>query len=225
MKSKMPRIQTPLQLNVGPALMQNFMSGASLYAAVCWPPDTELAKFQEATRALGAGVLLRTLQDEPGRHNELGDQFPDLMAVSLQQRRWVSRAMKTRLRHRMAAARMSLGFLEEGFTKKPARLPEGMSEMSLASLSTLVRSDAGVEDPRNVETLWRESQSVIHLAAALLVVSRWRYPEGPDARPDIDDPVFNRCVIQLAAMHEEIVEADPRFGKRRDRLVKLRWIE
>lgn len=116
--------QVPLLvLEVGPAPMPDFVSTAHLYAALCWPPSVELAAYRLGARAIGSGTLFSTLHDEPGRRQEFIDAFPEMMVVTAAQRRAVWKAMKIRLRHRMAASRMALGFLEERFTGRPAKLP------------------------------------------------------------------------------------------------------
>jgi hypothetical protein len=81
------------------------------------------------------------------------------------------RQLKRRLRDRMVAARVAIGFLKEVVSGKVPKLPAGLKNLSLNQLSILVLDDLDSEDEGNVETrVWRPSLPVIHLAAAMAVV-------------------------------------------------------
>jgi hypothetical protein len=71
----------------------------------------------------------------------------------------IDRDLKTlqrRLRHRMIAARMAMGFLKEAVTGELPKLPAGINRMSLNQMALLVLGDAGYTEPENVETrIWR----------------------------------------------------------------------
>jgi len=56
----------------------------------------------------------------------------------------------------MVAARMSLGFIEEGITGEPARLPEGMTGLNIDALSRLVQPETNESDRR----IWRTGSGV-----------------------------------------------------------------
>ena len=214
-----------LMLNIGPAVLPDFLSMAHLYAVLCWPPTLDLAKYEAGVLAIASGALDRALQDEPGRREEFTGTYPEMMAVTPVQRRAVRKGMRIRLRHRMAASRMALGFLEEGLTGLPAKLPRSMTKHTLAALSGLVREDAGIEEPANVAKIWRDAQPVIHLATAFQIILRETFPEVTEARPDMQDADFHRRVIVQASVHDPLVRADRRFGRRRNALIVVRWNE
>ena len=62
---------------------------------------------------------------------------------------------------------MSLGLFAEGLSGEAARLPNGMTHLSINQLSKLVILDVHIGDPQNIEKLvWRHSLPVLHRAAA-----------------------------------------------------------
>ena len=83
----------------------------------------------------------------------------------------ISRDLRTldrRIRDRMIAGRMGIGFLKEAVT---GQVPAGLKRLSINELAELVRDDARYSEPENVETrIWRPSLPVIHLATALQVL-------------------------------------------------------
>ncbi len=78
------------------------------------------------------------------------------------------RTLDRRIRDRMIAGRMGIGFLKEAVT---GQVPAGLKRLSINELAELVRDDARYSEPENVETrIWRPSLPVIHLATALQVL-------------------------------------------------------
>jgi hypothetical protein len=68
------------------------------------------------------------------------------------------RTLQRRLRDRMIAARMAIGFLKEAVTGEVPKLPANIKRMSVNQMARLVLDDAGYTDPENVETrIWRPS--------------------------------------------------------------------
>lgn len=79
--------------------------------------------------------------------------------------------VKRRLRDRMVAAKMVMGFLKEAETKQAFVLPKGMKRLSLNCLAEWVLDDLDIKVEDNVETrIWRPSLPVIHIAAAIAVL-------------------------------------------------------
>jgi hypothetical protein len=99
----------------------------------------------------------------------------------------IDRDLKTlqrRLRDRMIAARMAIGFLKEAVTGEVPKLPAGINRMSLNQMAALVLDDADYTEPENIETqIWRPSLPVIHLATAIQVMLQIAEPETGPARP------------------------------------------
>jgi hypothetical protein len=123
----------------------------------------------------------------------------------------------------MIASRMSLGFLEEGLTKRAAKLPAGMKRHTLNELAKLVRAQSHMNDPEMVERrIWRASRYVISLAAAFQVCGRAFDPKAPGFGYPIHDEALHAWIIERAAIHEEIVLNDRRFGVKPEELVRVR---
>src|ERR1700738_471086 len=139
-----------------------------------------------------AGALLITLLAYPGEKEEVWAQVhaslcsyalriksasePDLATVpqpmkpiyAFRLQQDIGRDLRTlerRIRDRMIAGRMGIGFLKEAVT---GQVPAGLKRLSINELAELVLDDAGYSEPQNVETrIWRPSLPVIHLATAL----------------------------------------------------------
>ena len=126
----------------------------------------------------------------------------------------------------MVAARMSLGFIEEGITGEPARLPEGMTGLNLDALSRLVQPETYESDPQNLENrVWRSSLPVIHLAAAMQWLLRYLEGEGAskaDLGYRMDNGPMHEAVIAIAERYEPIVLSDHRFGLAPEKMIRVR---
>lgn len=88
----------------------------------------------------------------------------------------ISRDLRTldrRIRDRMIAGRMGIGFLKEAVT---GQVPAGLKRLSINELAELVRDDARYSEPENVETrIWRPSLPVIpfsHRASGSFISGR-----------------------------------------------------
>jgi hypothetical protein len=116
------------------------------------------------------------------------------------------RTFERRLRDRMVAGRMAIGFLKEAVT---GQIPAGIKRLSINEMAELVLEDAGYTEPENVETrIWRPSLPVIHLASALQLLLHLAEPEcGPIG---LEALLVAREVIELlvrtAEYHESVIE-------------------
>jgi hypothetical protein len=116
------------------------------------------------------------------------------------------RTFERRLRDRMVAGRMAIGFLKEAAT---GQVPAGIKRLSINEMAQLVLDDAGYTEPENVETrIWRPSLPVIHLASALQLLLHLAEPEcGPIG---LEALLVAREVIELlvrtAEYHESVIE-------------------
>ena len=103
------------------------------------------------------------------------------------------RTLERRIRDRMIAGRMGIGFLKEAVT---GQVPAGLKRLSINELAELVLDDAGYSEPQNVETrIWRPSLPVIHLATALQLLLHLGDPQiGPIGYEAL---LLGRGVIEL----------------------------
>ena len=165
----------PLSLGSGPA----YEAGAVLLSALAWPElVADQAAMGERHAALCQyGVRLLAAADEEWARSPQPIK-PIYLSVAEHQVQRVRRELFLRLAQRLAAARMVIPFLQEA-SGAPARLPRGMSRLSLNSLAEVAANDLNLSDAGNVGTrVWRPSRPVIHIAAAIEVASEMEAREG-----------------------------------------------
>jgi hypothetical protein len=206
-----------------PTRSEPFEIGASLLSILAFPGPAEEGARKGAADALCAEALRKTIAADPEHAVEWRAAYPGYTAIDASESRRRLRTLARRLRDRMIASRMSLGFLQEALAKQPARLPASMSRLSINELSKLVLDQSGESDPENVEKrVWRQSLPVIHLAAAMQIVARAMGADLERYGYVLDNAPLHAAVIYLAQVYEHIVFSDPRFGKRRDQLIRIR---
>jgi hypothetical protein len=111
------------------------------------------------------------------------------------------RTFERRLRHRMIAARMAIGFLKEVVTGKVPNLP-GLERMSINQMALLVLADSGDTEPENVESrIWRPSLPVIHLATAIQLLLHLVEPKT--GRLGLEALLLERKAIELVVRTAE----------------------
>ena len=140
--------------------------------------------------------------------------FPQRMKpiYALRTSREVNRDLRTlqrRLRDRMAAGRMAIGFLKEAVGEPMTELPGDRSRVSINQLARLVIDDTGQTDAENVEArIWRPSLPVIHIASALQEFLQLAGPEM--GKLCLETFLLNRwaieCVVQAAEYHASIID-------------------
>lgn len=213
-------------LNIDAGKLESFEIGALLIAILAFPDAGEIAERTAVQQAWCTEQLFVTVNANPEIGDEFRERFPHYFELDQGTIRKRLRKTRTRYRDRMVAARMARGFFQEALTNAPALLPEGMTRLSLNELSKLVLPESGQSDPDNIEKrAWTQSRLVIHLAAAFDLYGLKTNPGAIALQYDLQDLDAHRAVVSLACLHEQRVLADPRFGKRRDEIVRLRWIE
>ena len=138
------------------------------------------------------------------------------------------RKFRRRLRNRMAAARMAVGFLQRPLMAKPPPLPKGMTRLSLNQLAQLVLEDAGQQEPKNVVSrIWKPSLPVIHLAVAISVAANEAERHGLGTL-HIFHLLGRRDVLECIAMYakdlEEMVIANTNIHVSPDDLERIRLV-
>lgn len=107
------------------------------------------------------------------------------------------RTFKRRLRDRLIAARMAIGFLQEVTAERPFVLPKGIKRLSLNEMAELVSDDLDGAEQNNIETrIWRPSLPVVHIAAAMAVLMDQVQRESGHALT-IGDFLINPSLIRL----------------------------
>jgi hypothetical protein len=134
------------------------------------------------------------------------------------------RTLERRLRDRMVAGRMAIGFLKEALTGQEP-LPTGLKRLSINQMSEFVLDDTGYTDPENVETrIWRQSLPVIHLCSAIQVMLQ--LVEEQTGSLGLETLLLGHhaieCVVRAAEFHESVVAQSRHLRIDDERLVKFR---
>ena len=144
-----------------------YEAGALLITLLAYPREREEVWAQ--VHASLCSYALRIKSASEPNWATVPQPMKPIYAFRLQQD--ISRDLRTldrRIRDRMIAGRMGMGFLKEAVT---GQVPAGLKRLSVNELAELVRDDARYSEPENVETrIWRPSLPVIHLATALQVL-------------------------------------------------------
>jgi len=135
------------------------------------------------------------------------------------------RTLQRRLRDRMAARRMAIGFLKVAISdpmKEPAQ------RVSINQMARLVLEDAGQTDPENVETrIWRPSLPAIHIASAVQLFLQ--LAASAIGKLGLETFLFNQwaieCVVQAAEYHASIIAKTKGLPIDPARLITIRLAE
>ncbi len=205
--------------------LADFEIGAGLFGTLAWPGPNDYDAQWKAAEALCARTIRLTCEAHPNRAEYWRSTYPEYAAVDEKECRRRLRTFVRRLRDRMTAARMALGYLQEARTGQPAILAAGMARLSLNELSKLVMSERGLTEPEMLERhVWRQSLPVIHLAAAFQMVGRMCAIDGLQfaCGYPLDDANIHAAIINLAADYEQVVLGDKRFGVDPGVLIRVR---
>jgi hypothetical protein len=135
------------------------------------------------------------------------------------------RTVSRRLRDRLAAGRMAIGFLKEMATGHEPELPAGIERLSVNQMASLILEDTANVEVENVKSrVWRPSLPVIHLASATQLFLQFLEPERK--RLPLEMLLLNRPVIEYivrtAELHEKMILESRRLSIDPDKLIKVR---
>ena len=200
-------MQTQIQLNLGPALMPDFVTGALFQAILAWPTSSEAVQFHRVSEELIAGVVRLTKAEDPASVRFVMNEWPQVNWPSIEVRSQKSRpafgSLRKRLDQRMAAARAGIGKVHKDIFGVPADLPLGMTALSIDQLCRQIKSDVFIDDPENIEKLvWRKSLPILHVAMAVQLLLAARYQGRQAVGLDLQDIDFYREAVQLAGLLE-----------------------
>ena len=132
------------------------------------------------------------------------------------------RTVERRLRDRMVAGRMAMGFLKEAVSGVG---PACIKRLSINGVAELVLDDLSYTEPENVETrIWRPSLPVLHVASALQLLLHLAEPAiGPIG---LEALLLGRNVIELlirtAGYHETVMAQSHHLNLAPESLIRFR---
>lgn len=221
----------PAQLNIGPALLPDFISSAFFYCILAWPTLEENGEFQRVAEERIAGQLRTWLRAQPDRIEQLRsdwshcnwDRYLDLASTK---RRVSEGRLKSRLEQRMVAARIAIGVLHDALPDVQVKLPEGWTHVSVDRMCALVAEQLKIKDPENLEKLvWRPSLPIIHVAIAAQLELTDKFPGETLSNIALTDAGFVREVVVRAETYEPILARHPLFAPTEDVRAEVRWFE
>ncbi len=219
-----------INLNIGPALMPDFMIGAMFHALLAWPIASEASAFHNASEELAALAVRQTEAQNPALMREVIASWPQLDWSAIKARSRKSKPalgyLDKRLKQRMAAARAGIGMTYLQLFDRQAILPPPMTAPSIDQFCRLIRSDVTIDDPENIEKLvWRKSLPIMHLAISTQLHLAGKYSDRAISGCDLQDIDFYRDVVELARQLEPMLHDHPGISITRDQLTLVRWLE
>jgi hypothetical protein len=205
--------------------LSDFEVGAQLVALLAFPAEAEADKRQRAAEAMSALAVWGHIQSYPEYEHISRRLHGPYLEIEVREIRRRLRTLRRRLRDRMVAARMAVGFVYEAMTGSPAPLPAGVAKHTLTELSHYVLRQSGQADAeRVIKRTWPETKPVIGLAMAFLACARQCFPDGEIsvALYPLWDSELHATIIAMTRDHEEYVLADRRFGIDPEDFVRLR---
>ena len=208
-----------------------FEIGAELIAILAFAGSREIDARRQAFEALCANMVRATCEVEPEKAVGLRDRFPAYYAaIDATESRRRLRTLRRRLRDRMVAARMALGYFDEAMRcmfasigeaypdlkpetgdveLRPTPLPNGLARHAANALIQYHFPHANEDGWQNREhRMWHSSLPVIHFAVAVHVLGRHSQSGAETFAYNLDDLDLHRRVVALAEVHETAAHSE-----------------
>lgn len=217
-------------LNLGPAIMPDFMTGAAFFSILAWPTMKETVSFHRVSEELAADTIRLTNAPDPRSVEPVIEQWPQhdwrSLLVRSRKPRPATGYLHKRLKQRMAAGRAGLGKTHEQIFGIPAVLPAGMTGLSIDQLCRLIRSDVVIDDPENIEKhVWRTSLPILHLAMAAQLILTGKHGDRAELGCNLQDIDFFREAVRIAGKLEQVVHDHTEIAMTHDKMTLIRWFE
>ena len=215
-------------LNIGPGVLPDFVSGASLTAILAYPKLDDAIGFHKVRDGLCGGVVRMTLRSEPEQIALAEQNWPQVNWSTLrelaQKRRPAVGHLGTRLRHRMAAGRAGIAKAYRQIYGVAPKLPAGITSTTITQLCEMIASDVEVADADDIERqVVRPSLPILHIAMACQIVMFHMQLEASEYQFDIQDADFFQAVVGVGTVLENVVHDHPSIPMTRDRMTLVRW--
>jgi hypothetical protein len=207
-----------------------FELGAKLIATLAFPSPQEIDPRQRAFEALCAQVIHATCAADPNNAASWRAKFPTYAAIGEPEIRRRLRTLRRRLRDRMKAAQIALGYFDEALRHtlvsigeaypdlkpeiedievRPTPLPGGVVRHSFNALIQHHFPHHNEEGWHNREQrALRSSLPVIHVAVAFHVLGRHLAPGAEGFAYKLDDLEIHQRILELAEVHETALECE-----------------
>lgn len=227
----------PAQLGIGPALYPDFITSALFYCILAWPTLKEASEFHRVSEENIAGEVRVWLRAHPERIEQLRRGWAHCdwnryLELATMKHRVSKGRLKSRLEHRMVAARMAIGVLHNDLPDVRVELPDGWSDVSIDRMAKLALDDLKakgerkIKDPENLEKLvWRPSLPIIHVAVAAQLELTDKFPGVPLSNIALTDSGFVREIVLRAEGYEPILARHPLFAPTDELRTRVRWFE
>lgn len=203
-----------------------YEAGAVLFAYLAFPePDADIRR-GEAQIALCNLALQAMAHEDPASQWAPQMMKPGYLLMKDQEVTRIMGEFDRRLRDRRTAARMAIPILQAAETGYPAKLPKGVTQLSIAQMAQFVVREAGEKDPINLRSrTWTPSLPVLHIAiAAEVALDLARTANAPvlDVQLLMRSEDFIRFVVEQAEMYEAILPLAPKLEQSLLQLVRFR---
>jgi hypothetical protein len=136
------------------------------------------------------------------------------------------RHIEKRLMHRMLAGKMCIPFLKEVEMGATPELPPGVERLNISQVANTVLRESRNNEPKNVVSrIWRQSLPVIHLAAAITIISSEcvRLGQGPlTVAHLVVDPSAIKWVVRRAEEYIPLLAKSRRAHVDVESLLRIR---
>lgn len=220
----MPNQQVVLNLN-GPDVYE---AGAALLTLVAYPSETDAVALGSLHKSLCAIALNERAKRDPVWANEPQLIKPTYAMRSPDEMKRDLRTIDRRLRDRLVAGKMAIAFIQEAQTgERPSTLSEEVKRLSINEMAKFLYREAGQSYPENFESrIWRPSLPVIHVAAAILAVTRLKYgvsqPPLEFSVALLEDREVIDAVLTKAEEYEDLIAQSKQLKPVPGKLIRFR---
>lgn len=225
-------------LNVGPAMLQDFETGAVLQAIMMYPNRKEVEKFDQAFLCFCAAFAAEQARSVPEFAVSLKETRPAYFAIEPKQYRATFKKSVTLFRYREFAALMARAFVGEALSNGTYTLPPEIKKLTPASAADYVAAyHKGTPKENLLHRAWRPSLPILPLAIgfdnALMSREATRAPEQfadkliePETFEfDLQNIDLCREAVRLSQQAAEIVKNDHRIRISDNDLISINWCE
>lgn len=228
----------PRALNVGPAILEDFETGAFLQAIMMYPQRNDEEKFRAAYLALCAAFAAEQTRSVPEFAAILRETRPEYFSIAPHLYRATLRKAVTLFRYRALAAVIARPFVGKAELGEKYSLPSGIKKLTPASVAKYVAAHhKGTPNENLLHRAWRPSLPILPLAIGFDNALE-RHKPAQFLRQDADDLIeperyafdlqdmdLCREAVRLSLLAADIVKNDQRIRIADNDLISINWFE